>query len=68
MKFLDRINRMDRIFACPPEAGQAKNHRLRREKQYGDETRKVIICTYQTPRSGYVFQAALPERAEKLSC
>jgi hypothetical protein len=28
-EFLDRINRMDRIVACRPEAGQAINHRLR---------------------------------------
>jgi len=28
-RILDRINRMDRIVACPPEAGQAICHRLR---------------------------------------
>jgi len=29
-----------------------------------DITRKVIGCAYQAPRSGFVFQAALPERTD----
>jgi len=39
-KGLDRINRMDRIFASPPEAGQAISHRLRRGRQFGGERRR----------------------------
>ena len=31
-KNLDRINRIDRIVACGPEADQAINHRLRRKE------------------------------------
>lgn len=39
IKVLDRINRIDRIIACRPEAGQAINHRLRRVRRYGGERR-----------------------------
>ncbi|MFH1975724.1 MAG: hypothetical protein ABIJ52_09185 [Pseudomonadota bacterium] len=32
-----------------------------------DVTHKVIGCAYQSPRSGCVFQAALPERPDAVS-
>jgi len=62
---------MDRIIDCRPEAGQPISHRLRRRKQSGEEVwrdQHVIICDALVPRSGYVFQAAHPERTDKSSC
>jgi hypothetical protein len=64
----DRINRIDMIF-CLPAGSRAVNktspvasegNPVERE----DIAHKEIDCAYQAPRSGCVFQTALPERPD----